>query len=234
MSSRLLSIPTDPNRFRKLAREGRIATLHAPRAVAIAAASDTTEMRETTVRRAAGAGRMDAEITTPLGGQAAGLFYRTLLGPDAASGERRTLGAAAQTVRKDQRALTAEVFVFCAKRRVGRKFRFQQGVVDGLAVALQLQSETRGRGRKGQARDAHLSVLNLCAQLQRHATAGLFSELLLGLEREDERERTRTGTFPVEQDVIAPTLSERRVKLECHGARARSSARAQPDHTDDG
>src|SRR6478735_9972832 len=129
------------------------------------------EVRETAIGGRTLACGAATEVSAPFRGQAAGLLSWALSRCRAASRVGRTVRAAAQTVRKHQRTLPTKVFVFCAERGVGRKVWFEQGVIDGFPVALQLQSEAGGRGGKGQPGDARLLVQNLGAKLQRHVAA---------------------------------------------------------------
>ena len=204
--------------------------MHASWAIVIIEASETPEVRETTVRRRAFAGSSRAEVTAPLRGQTAGLVGFAIPRRRAATAERRALRAAAQAVRKNQRTFTAEMLVFCAQRWIRRKLWLELRIVNAFAIASHLQAEARGCRCKGQAGNARLLVLNLCAQLHGDATAAFFSGPKLGIQGQHQHECTRFRTFPAQLNAIASALGKGRVKLQCHGARAWGSARAKPDH----
>jgi hypothetical protein len=75
------------------------------------------------------------------------------------------------------------VLVVCTARWIGGKCWFEQCVVDGFAVALDVQLEARGRSGEGEPGDARLPVLYLRAQLQCHAAASPFRRLRFRSER---------------------------------------------------
>jgi hypothetical protein len=196
-------------------------------------ATDVAEVRQAAVRGGALARRLRAEITAPFRGQATGLFSGAILGSGAADGEWRACRAAAHARRKNQRALTTEVLVISARRRIRRKVRLEQRVIDELEIAFQLQPEVRRRGSEGQASNADLAFLNLRAELDSHAAAGLAAALRLGFERQSDRELARLLSLPIELNAISAAVDERRMKLERHCAWARRGARADPDYESD-
>jgi len=169
--------------LRKVCCQRSITAAHAPRTVIVAVAGNMSEVRKAATRGTAFAGSERSDIPSPLGSQAAGLFGWALVRPAATRAEWRALRAAAQALRKHQRAFTAEMTIFGASRRIRRVSWFEQSAIDRLVVAFDREFEASGCGRKGQPRDARPPVLNLRAQLQRHAAASLFWALRLDVER---------------------------------------------------
>ena len=111
--------------------------------------------------------------------------------------------------------------------------RVEQRVIDRLGIAFDLQAEARWRGSKGQARDPGPTVRYLRVELERHATASLFSFVGRGIERQVDVELAGGRPFPAELNAVAPAVSEGWVEFERDRAWARGSSRANPDHTRD-